>query len=69
MWYVFLLIWSVGLFSGGAVYGARRSIKVGMLLDSIELKYDELVDRFSKETRRARNKVKKAKELARMLGK
>lgn len=68
-WLVFAALWGVAAFSGGAVYGARRSIKVGMLLDRIELWYDGLVDKLSKETRRTRNKVRKAKELARIIGK
>ena len=59
-----LLLLPLG-FAGGCLYTVRHSIRVAMVVDSAEERWDALVDRLHPLTRRARGKILAAKTEAR----
>ena len=48
-------------FAAGCLYTVRHSIRVALYVDSVEERWDALVDRLHPMTRRARNKVRAAR--------
>lgn len=58
--------WTVVVFAAGAIYGSLKSIRVGEKINYVLLKWDELVDKYHWLDRRTRNKLAKAKRIAKL---